>query len=107
MSATTPATLIGMQIAKMFGNQGQFHGRVVSFKDPFYKVQYEDGDEEELTLEEVRALECERRPLRYAPALNAIRDRRHPSGGRRPLRIMPHVRWTGQRTHPVPKAVPL
>ena len=41
--------LIGREIRKKFQNHGYYIGKVTSFDDPYYKIIYEDGDEEEMT----------------------------------------------------------
>ena len=41
--------LIGREVRKKFHNHGYFIGKVMSFDDPYYKIIYTDGDEEEMT----------------------------------------------------------
>ena len=41
--------LIGREIRKKFQHHGYFIGKVTAFDDPYYKIAYEDGDEEEIT----------------------------------------------------------
>ena len=41
--------LIGREVRKKFQNHGYFTGKVMSFKDPYYKIIYTDGDQEEMT----------------------------------------------------------
>ena len=41
--------LIGREVRKKFQNHGYFTGKVMSFDDPYYKIIYTDGDEEEMT----------------------------------------------------------
>ena len=41
--------LIGREVRKKFQNHGYFIGKVTSFDDPYYKIIYADGDEEEMT----------------------------------------------------------
>ena len=41
--------LIGREVRKKFQNHGYFIGKVTSFDDPYYKIIYTDGDEEEMT----------------------------------------------------------
>ena len=41
--------LIGREIRKKFQNHGYFIGKVMSFDDPYYKIIYTDGDQEEMT----------------------------------------------------------
>ena len=41
--------LIGREVRKKFQNHGYFIGKVMSFDDPYYKIIYTDGDEEEMT----------------------------------------------------------
>ena len=41
--------LIGREVRKKFQNHGYFIGKVTSFDDPYYKIIYSDGDEEEMT----------------------------------------------------------
>ncbi|KAI5082104.1 hypothetical protein GOP47_0001847 [Adiantum capillus-veneris] len=52
--------LVGMKVKKKFGNEF-FEGKVVEYEPDlnWYKVMYEDGDEEELDLKEVRKLVSE------------------------------------------------
>jgi len=49
-------------IQKYFPGNGTFTGVVMSFEDPYYKVAYEDGDEEEISWEELRQYLKTRRP---------------------------------------------
>lgn len=52
--------LIGETVAKVFktadGQKEYFIGKVVSFNKPYYKVVYEDGDEEELKLNQLNKI---------------------------------------------------
>jgi hypothetical protein len=48
--------LIGVFVKKSFGTHGTFRGKFKSFKRPYFKVVYSDGDEEELRLAEVLQL---------------------------------------------------
>ena len=41
--------LIGREVKKKFQHHGYFIGKVTAFDDPYYKIIYEDGDEEEMT----------------------------------------------------------
>ena len=41
--------LIGREVKKKFQHHGYFIGKVTAFDDPYYKIVYEDGDEEEMT----------------------------------------------------------
>ena len=41
--------LIGREVRKKFQNHGYFIWKVTSFDDPYYKIIYSDGDEEEMT----------------------------------------------------------
>ena len=45
---------IGSRIAKLFEEVGLCEGTVAGTRDEFYVIAYDDGDEEELTLDEVR-----------------------------------------------------
>ena len=45
---------IGKYISKHFEGCGMFLGQVVAYKRPYYKVIYEDGDQEELEVDEVQ-----------------------------------------------------
>eukprot|EP00250_Pteridium_aquilinum_P016558 c23161_g3_i2 orf=2421-5072(-) len=51
--------LVGLKVRKKFGRKF-FEGKVVRFESElnWYKVMYEDGDEEELDLKEVQRLSC-------------------------------------------------
>jgi hypothetical protein len=56
--------LVGVVIKKYFpksfyGEAGWFMGKVVYFHYPFYHVLYKDGDEEDMTKEEVMAYAIE------------------------------------------------
>ena len=61
-AAATADGLIGVWIKKEFEGHGVFVGEVVSYDttEGYYKVRYQDGDEEELSGADVRALECPR-----------------------------------------------
>ena len=48
--------LIGRQIRKDFGKAGVFIGTIMSVKKPYYSIEYEDGDSEDMTLREVNRL---------------------------------------------------
>jgi len=54
------ASLIGLGVRKHFVNHGWFQGEVVSWRSahsvPWFMVRYEDGDEEELLEEHIRAI---------------------------------------------------
>ena len=41
--------LLGREVRKKFQNHGYFIGKEMSFDDPYYKIIYTDGDEEEMT----------------------------------------------------------
>ena len=47
--------LVGTPLQKRFGRE-LFQGKVTSFEDDLYHVLYEDGDEEDLLIEEVDEL---------------------------------------------------
>ena len=47
-------SLVGRKVRKFFGENGWFEGIVLSFKNPFYKVKYEDDDEEQLNKTELK-----------------------------------------------------
>ena len=40
--------LIGREVRKKFQNHDYFIGKVMSFDDPYHKIIYTDGDEEEM-----------------------------------------------------------
>jgi hypothetical protein len=48
-----PDIYIGRHIKKLFRGHGWFTGRVISYSIPYYRIQYEDGDEEEMRKDEV------------------------------------------------------
>ena len=55
--AATSGVNVGMSIKKKFRISGKlkvFDGQVVSYKAPYYKIRYSDGDEEEMTATQVR-----------------------------------------------------
>jgi hypothetical protein len=56
ITPTTPVVneYIGRRIMKEFPPHGIFQGKVVSYKKPYYKVEYEDDDGEELTLTQLK-----------------------------------------------------
>ena len=53
-----PLPQIGDSVRKSFGHHGDFHGTIVAYdvNELLYQVTYTDGDQEELTLEEVLPL---------------------------------------------------
>ena len=46
----------GALVRKRFGRQGWFKGRVVSYCTPWFRVNYSDGDFEDLTLRELKPI---------------------------------------------------
>ena len=50
-----PEKLIGLTFEKDF-NGKIFHGKVMAYDDVYFKVQYEDGDTEDLTIEDLHEL---------------------------------------------------
>jgi len=48
--------LIGRRIGKTFKGKGYFTGTIVSFNKPYYKVKYDDGDDEEFYRTHVKRL---------------------------------------------------
>ena len=48
--------LIGQKIKKVFGIAGEYVGEIISWKNPYFKVRYTDGDVEEYTLKEILSL---------------------------------------------------
>jgi len=49
---------IGMHVKKYFEGHGYFHGIVKAHKEEYFKIAYDDGDEEELTENEVLKIIC-------------------------------------------------
>jgi len=49
---TDPRDFIGLRVSKDFSGV-MYEGTIVSYKKPWYKVKYDDGDEEEMNLREV------------------------------------------------------
>ena len=47
--------LIGRYISAAFHGHGIFYGVVLNYDEPFYRICYEDGDTEEMTLAEVKS----------------------------------------------------
>ena len=47
-------TLVGRRVYKHFGSHGWHHGTVTSIGDCLFRVRYDDGDEEDLTFQELR-----------------------------------------------------
>ena len=45
--------LVGVSVKKDFPPHGTFKGKVTKFESPYFRVQYEDGDEEDMTEAEV------------------------------------------------------
>ncbi len=43
----------GTKLCRSFGTFGKFTGRVVDFKFPYFRIQYPDGDEEEVSVSQV------------------------------------------------------
>ena len=54
--STAKETYIGTTIYKVFDGHGAkpFKGTVVSYQSPYFKINYEDGDSEEMTVKEVK-----------------------------------------------------
>lgn len=52
---TKPQRLIGRKIRKLFAGRGWFEGEVVAY-DKWFKIRYEDGDEEEVSRQELKRL---------------------------------------------------
>ncbi len=50
-----PRGMIGVRVKKKFGDN-MYYGTVVGYRKPWYKVLYDDNDEEELTLKEIRSV---------------------------------------------------
>jgi hypothetical protein len=54
--------MIGREVRKDFGHHGKFSGAVTGLKfvagfdTPFYKVKYEDGDEEDIMMQELESI---------------------------------------------------
>ena len=48
--------LIGKKILKDFGIQGVYAGVIMSWKHPYFKVRYTDGDEDECSLKEIPSM---------------------------------------------------
>ena len=48
--------LIGKKILKDFGIQGVYVGVIMSWKHPYFKVRYTDGDEDECSLKEILSM---------------------------------------------------
>ena len=48
--------LIGQKIKNVFGRPGEYVGEIISWKNPYFKVRYTDGDVEEYTLKEILSL---------------------------------------------------
>jgi len=44
---------VGTKIRKFFNGHGWFEGKVVSVDDLYHRILYSDGDEEDMTVEEV------------------------------------------------------
>ena len=56
-SSVEPSQLIGAAVLRRFDGHGVFSGTVVEYDDSTgFRVQYSDGDAEDLTLRELRAL---------------------------------------------------
>ena len=51
-----PGRFVGSIIQKTFQGYGTFLGVAMSYKHPYYKVKYEDGDQEDLSEEELQSL---------------------------------------------------
>jgi len=49
---------IGMHVKKYFEGHGYFHGKIQSYGKEYYQIVYDDGDEEELTEDEVLEIIC-------------------------------------------------
>ena len=47
------SSFLSRRVVKKFGDAGVFAGKVVSYKKPFYRIVYEDGDSEEMRQTEV------------------------------------------------------
>mmetsp|Transcript_4045 Transcript_4045/g.5284 ORF Transcript_4045/g.5284 Transcript_4045/m.5284 type:complete len:875 (+) Transcript_4045:151-2775(+) len=48
-----PKYEIGLKFKKLFPGYGKFTGEVIAYRRPYYKVRYEDGDEEDLSQKEL------------------------------------------------------
>ena len=48
-----PEQIIGRRVEKYFKDYGYYTGIVMTYDSPYYRIQYEDGEEEDLTFNEV------------------------------------------------------
>jgi hypothetical protein len=53
--ATKPQRLLGRKVRKLFPGRGWFEGEVVAY-DKWFKLRYDDGDEEEVSRRELKGL---------------------------------------------------
>ena len=73
--ANPQVDLIGVQVKKRFGNYGVYSGTIVTWKKPYFKVTYSDGDSEEYNLQEVLAMiDVNRLPRRHVEEKDAMED---------------------------------
>ena len=50
-----PEKMAGTRLRKEFGEHGWFEGTVVGKKGQYYQIEYDDGDREDMTVEELRS----------------------------------------------------
>ena len=48
-----PEQIIGRGVEKYFKDYGYHTGKVIAYDSPYYRIQYEDGEQEDLTFNEV------------------------------------------------------
>lgn len=68
-SSATGNTLIGSSFSKTF-ESASFTGTVIAYRSPYYHVQYEDGDSEDMSEDEMRSL------MNLSPVDRAVPKRR-------------------------------
>ena len=56
MSSLLRYWIYSILVAKYFPGHGTFEGTIVRYDETYYKVRYEDGDEEDLSEDEIEKI---------------------------------------------------